>query len=97
MMLESISGMAAVLFAIGAVGVVARRNPLVNVLSLVVMSQAAVVVFLASGAFFGQSAGYVFALVTEVVMIVYMAVALPLAIDNSRSKGTEAGDGVDVS
>jgi hypothetical protein len=38
----------------------------------------------------------VFALVSEVVMIVYMAVALPLAIDNSRSKGTEAGDGVDV-
>jgi len=93
MTLELIFGSAAALFTIGAVGVVARRNPLVNALSLVMMSQSAVLIFLASGIGFGKPGGYVLALVTEVIMVLHLAISLPLAIDGSHSHDSENGDG----
>lgn len=88
--------LAAVLFAIGAVGTVARRNPLVNLLSLVVMGQSAVVTLLACATYYGQPDGHVFALISELIIVVHVAIALPLALEDSRSAETEAGDGVDV-
>jgi len=88
--------LAAVLFAIGAVGTAVRRSPLVNLLSLVVMGQSAVVTLLACATYYGRPNGHVFALICELIIVIHVAIALPLALEEGPVAEVEAGDGVDV-
>jgi len=72
------TGLSAVLFAIGAVGVLVRRDPLVIFMSIEVMLNAANLALVAFGAQFGNAEGQV--LVFFVMTVAAAEVAVGLAI-----------------
>ncbi len=81
-----------ILFAIGAVGVVARRNVLIMLMSIEIMLNAVNVAFVAAGSYLGDAGGNVFAFMVMTVAAAEAAVGLAIIIAIFRHKET-----VDVS
>lgn len=76
--------LAAVLLVIGAVGVIARRNLLIVLMSVEIMLNAASVAFVAAAAKWGQPDGQVMVVLILVVAAAEVAVGLALLLRVAR-------------
>lgn len=77
-----------ILFGIGAIGVVARRNALIILMSVELMLNGVNVAFVAVGSHLGDPTGSVFALMVMTVAAAEAAVGLALLIAIYRLKDT---------
>jgi len=93
--LEHVIGLSAVLFAIGAVGAVTRRNLIVILMSIEVMLNAVNLALVAFSRQWGDLAGQVFVLMVIVVAAAEVAVGLGIVIAIFRNR--ESVDGEDAS
>jgi len=80
--------LSAILFGIGVVGVVARRNVLIILMSVELMLNGVNVAFVAAGSYLGDAAGGVFAFMVMTVAAAEAAVGLALLIALYRLKET---------
>jgi len=80
--------LSAVLFGIGVVGVVARKNVLIILMSVELMLNGVNVAFVATGSYLGDVAGGVFAFMVMTVAAAEAAVGLALLIALYRLKET---------
>lgn len=90
--LEHGLALAALLFAIGTVGLLARRNLAVVLMSIEVMLNAAGLAFVAAGARFGQPDGQVFFLLVLAMAAAEVAVGLALLLALRRRNETLDAD-----
>ncbi len=79
-------GISAVLFAMGALGVLIRRNPLIIFMSIELMLNAANLAFLAFARSFGVLTGQIFVFFVMTVSAAEVAVGLALIIIIFRNK-----------
>ena len=85
--------LSAALFAIGAYGVIARRNLLIILMSVEVMLNGVNVALLAFARYHGQSAGQVFVLFVMAVAAAEVSVGLAILIAVFRNRKTvDTGD-----
>ncbi len=85
--------LAAVLFAIGAFGVLVRRNPLVMIMCVELMLNAVNLTFVAFGRMLGDLGGQVFVFFVVVVAAAEVVVGLGLVVAViRRSPGATADD-----
>ena len=77
-----------ILFGIGVVGVVARKNALIVLMSVEIMLNAVNVAFIAVGSFLGDATGSVFAFMVMTVAAAEAAVGLAILIAIYRMKET---------
>ena len=75
-----------VLFATGALGVLVRRSPLIILLALELMLNAANLAFIAFARQFGGQDGHIFALTVMVVAAAEAVVGLGLIVAMSRTR-----------
>jgi NADH-quinone oxidoreductase subunit K len=80
--------LSAILFGIGVVGVVARRNILIILMSVEVMLNGVNVAFVAVGSYLGDPAGGIFAFMVMTVAAAEAAVGLSLLIALYRLRET---------
>jgi NADH-quinone oxidoreductase subunit K len=80
--------LSAILFGIGVVGVVARKNVLIILMSVELMLNGVNVAFVAAGSYLGDAAGGVFAFMVMTVAAAEAAVGLALMIALYRLKET---------
>jgi NADH-quinone oxidoreductase subunit K len=85
-------GLAALLFALGTMGLLVRRNLAVVLMSIEVMLNAAGLAFVAAGARFGQPDGQVFFLFVLAMAAAEVAVGLALLLALQRRSGTLDAD-----
>ncbi len=85
-------GLAALLFALGTMGLLVRRNLAVVLMSIEVMLNAAGLAFVAAGARFGQPDGQVFFLFVLAMAAAEVAVGLALLLALRRRNGTLDAD-----
>lgn len=90
--LEHGLALAALLFALGTVGLLVRRNLAVVLMSIEVMLNAAGLAFVAAGARFGQPDGQVFFLLVLAMAAAEVAVGLALLLALRRRTGTLDAD-----
>jgi NADH-quinone oxidoreductase subunit K len=77
-------GLAAVLFFIGVVGVIVRRNPLVMLMSIELMFNAANLLFIAFARAWLQNSGQVFAFLVITVAAAEAAIGLAIIVTTFR-------------
>ncbi len=77
-------GLAAVLFFIGVIGVIVRRNPLVMLMSIELMFNAANLLFIAFARAWLQNAGQVFAFLVITVAAAEAAIGLAIIVTTFR-------------
>jgi NADH-quinone oxidoreductase subunit K len=80
--------LSAILFGIGVVGVVTRKNVLIILMSVELMLNGVNVAFVAAGSYLGDAAGGVFAFMVMTVAAAEAAVGLALLIALYRLKET---------
>jgi NADH-quinone oxidoreductase subunit K len=78
--------LSAFLFAVGALGVLLRRNPLIVLLSLEIMLNAANLALIGFARHLGDTAGQVFALAVMAVAASEVVVGLGLIVTLNRSR-----------
>jgi NADH-quinone oxidoreductase subunit K len=76
--------LAAVLFFIGVVGVIVRRNPLVMLMSIELMFNAANLLFIAFARVWLQNSGHVFAFLVITVAAAEAAIGLAIVVTTFR-------------
>jgi len=86
--LEHVIGLSAILFAIGTVGALSRRNLVVILMSIELMLNAANLAFVGFSRAWGQVAGHVFVLMVIVVAAAEVAVGLGIVIALFRNRET---------
>ncbi len=84
--------LAALLFALGTIGLLVRRNLAVVLMSIEVMLNAAGLAFVATGARFGQADGQVFFLLVLAMAAAEVAVGLALLLALRRRTETLDAD-----
>jgi NADH-quinone oxidoreductase subunit K len=84
--LEQVIGLSAVLFAIGVVGAVTRRNLIVVLMSIELMLNAVNVAFVGFSRLWGDVAGQIFVLMVIVVAACEVAVGLGIVIALFRNR-----------
>jgi NADH-quinone oxidoreductase subunit K len=77
-------GLAAVMFFIGVIGVIVRRNPLVMLMSIELMFNAANLVFIAFARVWLQNAGQIFAFLVITVAAAEAAIGLAIIVTTFR-------------
>lgn len=80
--------LSAMLFALGAIGVMFRRNLIVILMSLELMLNAVNLTFIAFSRYLGSIEGQVFVLFIMVVAAAEVAVGLAIAVAIFRQRGT---------
>ena len=80
--------LSAVLFGIGAVGVVTRKNALIILMSVEIMLNGVNVAFIAAGSYLGDVTGGIFAFMVMTVAAAEAAVGLAILIAIFRLKET---------
>ncbi len=86
--LQHYLALSAILFAIGAAGVLFRRNLIVVLMCLELMLNAVNLTFLAFSHYLGSMEGQVFALFVMVVAAAEVGVGLAIAVALFRQRGT---------
>lgn len=81
-------GLSAILFAIGTLGLLFRRDPLVIVMAIELMWNAANLALVATARHYGDLGGQVFVFVVITVAAADVAVGLALAVLLGRTRGT---------
>lgn len=87
--------LAAVLFVLGAIGVLVRRNALVMLMSVELMLAAANLTLVTYSRFLGRIDGQVFALLVMAVAAAEVAVGLSVIVSLVRHKDTTDVDEID--
>ena len=87
--------LSAILFGIGVVGVVARKNVLIILMSVELMLNGVNVAFVAAGSYLGDAAGGVFAFMVMTVAAAEAAVGLAIVIALYRVRMTVRTDQAD--
>ncbi len=77
-------GLAAVMFFIGVIGVIVRRNPLVMLMSIELMFNAANLLFIAFARAWLQNAGQIFAFLVITVAAAEAAIGLAIIVTTFR-------------
>ena len=90
--MEHVFLLAGVLFVLGVVGVLARRNLLFVLISIEIMLNAAGLALVAAGARWGQADGQVMFLFVLAVAAAEVAVGLALLLQFYRARGTLDAD-----
>ncbi|HEY5765947.1 MAG TPA: NADH-quinone oxidoreductase subunit NuoK [Candidatus Deferrimicrobiaceae bacterium] len=80
--------LSAILFGIGVVGVVARKNALIVLMSVEIMLNGVNVAFIATGSYLGDVTGSIFAFMVMTVAAAEAAVGLAILIAIFRLKET---------
>lgn len=80
--------LSAILFGIGAAGVVARKNALIVLMSVEIMLNGVNVAFVAAGSYLGDVTGGIFAFMVMTVAAAEAAVGLAILIGIFRLKET---------
>jgi NADH-quinone oxidoreductase subunit K len=80
--------LSAILFTLGAIGVMFRRNLIVILMSLELMLNAVNLTFIAFSRYLGSVEGQVFVLFTMVVAAAEVAVGLAIVVAIFRQRGT---------
>ena len=80
------------LFTIGIVGVIARRNALMILLSIELMLNAANLSFVAFSRYFGHYTGQIFVFFIMIVAAAEVTVGLAIIIVMARTRGTTDAD-----
>ena len=88
--------LAALLFTIGAVGVLVKRNPIVIFMCVELMLNAVNLSFIAFGRYLGNSGGQMFAIFVMAVAAAEVAVGLGILISIFRSRENINVDEVNV-
>lgn len=91
---EHVLILAILLFCVGAVGVLVRRNIIFILLSLEFMMNACALAFIAAGAKWGQPDGQIMFMVILALAAAEVAVALGIVIQMARRFGTLYVDSV---
>ncbi len=84
--LEHVIGLSAILFAIGTIGALTRRNLIVILMSIELMLNAANLAFIGFARAWGQHDGHVFVLMVIVVAACEVAVGLGIVISLFRNR-----------
>ncbi len=100
-MLESIPleyylGLSAIIFAIGAVGVMTRKNAIIIFMSIELMLNAVNLTFISISSFFGNTGGPIFVLFVMAVAAAEAAVGLAIVLALFRLKKTVYVDEVNT-
>jgi NADH:ubiquinone oxidoreductase subunit K len=94
--LEYYLGLSAVLFVIGAVGVLTKRNAIVVLMCIELMLNAANINFVAFSAFSGNMNGMVFALVSIAIAAAEVAVGLAIIMNLYKTRDTISLDEINL-
>jgi NADH-quinone oxidoreductase subunit K len=73
-------GLAAVIFFIGVIGVIVRRNPLIMLMSIELMFNSANLLFIAFARVWVQNAGHIFAFLVITVAAAEAAIGLAIIV-----------------
>src|ERR1700761_9219381 len=87
-------GLSAVLFFLGVLGVLVRRNPLIMLMSIELMFNAANLLFLAFARAWLHNAGHIFAFLVITVAAAEAAIGLAIVVTVFRSSETVDVDDV---
>jgi NADH-quinone oxidoreductase subunit K len=79
-------GLAAIMFFIGVIGVVVRRNPLIMLMSIELMFNAANLLFIAYARAWVQNAGQIFAFLVITVAAAEAAIGLAIVVTTFRTE-----------
>jgi NADH-quinone oxidoreductase subunit K len=94
--LQSYLILSAIMFIIGALGVVARRNAIIVFMSIELMLNSVNLTFVAFSAFLGDAAGQVFVFFVMTVAAAEAAVGLAIVIALFRRKQTVNLDKINI-
>jgi NADH:ubiquinone oxidoreductase subunit K len=94
--LEYYLGLSAILFVIGAVGVLVKRNAIVVLMCIELMLNAANINFVAFSAFSGNMTGLVFALVSIAIAAAEVAVGLAIIMNLYKTRDTISLDEINL-
>ena len=86
--IEFFLGLSAILFTIGAVGVLVKKNAIVVLMSIELMLNAANINFVAFSAYSGNLYGQVFALVSIAIAAAEVAVGLAIIMNLYKTRDT---------
>ena len=81
-------GLSAVLFAVGAYGVLTKKNGLVVLMCIELMLNAANINFIAFSAFFNDVAGQIFVIMAIAVAAAEVAVGIAILLNLYKTSGT---------
>jgi NADH-quinone oxidoreductase subunit K len=79
-------GLAAIMFFIGVIGVMVRRNPLIMLMSIELMFNAANLLFIAYARAWVQNAGQIFAFLVITVAAAEAAIGLAIVVTTFRTE-----------
>lgn len=88
--------LSAIIFAVGVMGVMFRRNLIVILMSLELMLNAVNLTFIAFSRYLGSIEGQIFALFVMVVAAAEVAVGLAIAVAIFRMEGTVDVNDIDL-
>lgn len=94
--LEYFLALSAILFVIGAVGVLTKRNAIVVLMSVELMLNAANINFVAFSAYSGNLNGMVFALVSIAIAAAEVAVGLAIILNLYKTRDTIGLDEINL-
>ncbi len=86
--IEYFLGLSAILFVIGAYGVLTKRNAIVVLMCIELMLNAANINFVTFASFNGDASGYVFALFSIAVAAAEVAVGLAIVMNLYKTRDT---------
>lgn len=86
--IEHFLAVSAILFCIGILGVLTRRNAIVVLMSIELMLNAANINFIAFSAYYGGLEGYIFALFSISIAAAEVAVGLAILLALYQRRGT---------
>ncbi|MDR0523878.1 MAG: NADH-quinone oxidoreductase subunit NuoK [Candidatus Methanoplasma sp.] len=92
--IEAYLAFAAILFAIGAYGVLAKNNTIVVLMCIELMLNAANINFIAFAAYSADAIGQVFVIMTITVAAAEVAVGIAILLNAYRAKGTIEASGL---
>lgn len=94
--IEYFLGLSAILFTIGAVGVLVKKNAIVVLMSIELMLNAANINFVAFSAYSGNLYGQVFALVSIAIAAAEVAVGLAIIMNLYKTRDTIGLDEINL-
>jgi NADH:ubiquinone oxidoreductase subunit K len=94
--IEYFLGLSAILFAIGAMGVLVKKNAIVVLMCIELMLNAANINFVAFSAYYGNLTGQVFALVSIAIAAAEVAVGLAIIMNLYKTRDTIGLDEVSL-
>jgi NADH:ubiquinone oxidoreductase subunit K len=94
--IEYFIGLSAILFVIGAVGVLTKKNAIVVLMCIEMMLNAANINFVAFSAFSGNLNGMIFALVSIAIAAAEVAVGLAIVLNLYKTRDTIGLDEVNL-